>query len=165
MKGNYHVRIRLKDVFGFAEHQEKPTYGLGYKLTLTRSKDDADLEKASRIADARIKIDNIHWYVPQYTPSIQQQGLLSERIISKILKELRCIERPVFIKEVKNQNLWKFELGSERTTNAPKWIIIGFQQRNRDDSQMINEDKFFRLPVTSVQCLIGLKTILTPVFY
>ena len=28
--GNYHVRIYLKDVFGFAEYQEKCTYGLGY---------------------------------------------------------------------------------------------------------------------------------------
>ena len=31
----------LKDVFGFAEGQEKATYGLGYKLTLTRIKDEA----------------------------------------------------------------------------------------------------------------------------
>ena len=29
VKGKYHVRIMLKDVFGFAEHQEKATYGLG----------------------------------------------------------------------------------------------------------------------------------------
>ena len=29
VKGKYHVRIYLKDVFGFAEHQEKATYGLG----------------------------------------------------------------------------------------------------------------------------------------
>ena len=28
-KGKYHVRIHLKDVFGFAEYQEKGTYGLG----------------------------------------------------------------------------------------------------------------------------------------
>ena len=27
IKGKYHVRIMLKDVFGFAEHQEKATYG------------------------------------------------------------------------------------------------------------------------------------------
>ena len=33
IKGKYHIRIYLKDVFGFAEHQEKGTYGLGYKLT------------------------------------------------------------------------------------------------------------------------------------
>ena len=31
IKGKYHNRIYLEDVFGFAEHQEKATYGLGYK--------------------------------------------------------------------------------------------------------------------------------------
>ena len=50
----------LKDVFGFAEHQEKATYGLGYKLTLTRNKDVAVIDKAGGIADARIRIDHIH---------------------------------------------------------------------------------------------------------
>ena len=30
---NFHVRIMLKDVFGYAEHREKATCGLGYKLT------------------------------------------------------------------------------------------------------------------------------------
>ena len=34
-KGKYHLRIYLKDVFGFAEHQQVGTFGLGYKLTLT----------------------------------------------------------------------------------------------------------------------------------
>ena len=38
VKGTYHLRFMLKDVFGFAERQEKATYGLGYKLTLTRKK-------------------------------------------------------------------------------------------------------------------------------
>ena len=31
IKGKYHIRIYLKDIFGYAEHQEKATYGLGYK--------------------------------------------------------------------------------------------------------------------------------------
>ena len=31
----------LKYIFGFAEHQEKEIYGLGYKLTLTRKTDNA----------------------------------------------------------------------------------------------------------------------------
>ena len=31
IKGKYHFRIHLKDIFGFAEHQKKVTYGLGYK--------------------------------------------------------------------------------------------------------------------------------------
>ena len=39
-KGNYHVWIFLKDVFGFAEHQENATYGSGYKLTIQRNSDN-----------------------------------------------------------------------------------------------------------------------------
>ena len=60
IKGKYRVKIMLKDIFGFAEHQEKATYGLGYKLTLTKNKDVAVIDKANAIADARIKIDHIH---------------------------------------------------------------------------------------------------------
>ena len=68
--GKYHLRIMLKDVFGFAECQVKGTFGLGYILTLTRIKDEAIIDKVAGIADARIKIDHIHWYVPHYTPSM-----------------------------------------------------------------------------------------------
>ena len=35
VNGKFNLRIMLKDVFGFTEHQEKATYGLGYKMTLT----------------------------------------------------------------------------------------------------------------------------------
>ena len=54
----------LKDSFGFAEHHEKDIYGLFCKLTLAGNKNDAVIDKAAGIADARIKIDHIHWYVP-----------------------------------------------------------------------------------------------------
>ena len=155
IKGKYHVKIMLKDVFGYAEHQEKATYGLGYKLTLTRNKDDAVIDKANGIADARIKIDHIHWYVPHYTPSIQQQSNLSKQILSKTPTELRYVERSVFMNEVNNQNVWNFELGSHENMNVPIWIIIGFQQRDRQDSQNLNKDTFCRLPVVSAQCIIG----------
>ena len=155
IKGKYHVKIMLKDVFGFVEHQEKATYGLGYKLTLTRNKDDAVIDKAGGIADARIRIDHIHWYVPHYTPSIQQQSTLSKQILSKTPTELKYVERSVFMKEVNNQNLWNFELGSHENMNMPIWIILGFQQRDRQDSQNLNNDTFCRLPVVSAQCIIG----------
>ena len=155
IKGKYHVTILLKGVFGFAEHQEKATYGLGYKLTLTRNKDDAVIEKSNPTADARIRIDHIHWYVPHYTPSNQQQSTLSKQILSKTPTELKFVERSVFMKEVNNQNVWNFEHGSHENMNVPIWIIIGFQQRDRQDSQNLNNDTFCRLPVVSAQCIIG----------
>ena len=155
VKGKYHVRIMLKDVFGFAEVQEKATYGLGYKLTLTRNKDEAVIDKVAGIAEARIKIDHIHWYVPHYTPSMSQQAIMSKQILNKTPTELRYVERSVFMKEVNNQNLWNFELGSQENMNVPIWIIIGFQQQDRQDSQNLNNDSFCRLPVLSAQCVIG----------
>ena len=39
--------------------------------------------------------------------------------------------------------------------NVPIWIIIRFQQRNRQNSQNLNNDTFCRLPVVSAQVIIG----------
>ena len=96
VKSTYHLRKMLRNVFGFREQQEKVTYGLGYEITLTRYKDDAVLQKAIALAEARIKIDQTHWYVPHYKPSIQPQSILSKRILSKTPTELRYIERSVY---------------------------------------------------------------------
>ena len=124
-----------KNVFGFAEHQEKATYGLGNKLTLTRNKTDAPLHKAVAFDDARIKIESFNWYVPHYTLSVQQQGILSKQILGETPKELRHTERSVFVKELNIQNLWNFEVGGQKSTIVPIWIIIGFQQSERQDSK------------------------------
>ena len=67
IKGNIHIRTMLKDVFSFAEHQEEATYGWVYNLTLTKSKDEVVIDKDASFADARIKVDQLHWYVPHYT--------------------------------------------------------------------------------------------------
>ena len=154
-KSKYYLKFTLKDVFGFAQCQEKVNFGLGYKLTLVRNKDDAVLDNAADIADARIDIDHFHWYGPHYTPSFQQQGILSKQISSKTPTKFRYIERSVFMEEVNNQFLWKFEICGEESTNVSVWIIIGFQQKNRQDSQNLNNDTFCRIPVTSCQCITG----------
>ena len=60
---------------------------------MTRNKDEAVIDKFPSIADAKIEIDHIQWYVPHYTPSIQQQGILSNKKISKTPTELRYVER------------------------------------------------------------------------
>ena len=133
----------------------KATYGLGYKLTLTGNNNEAVIDKAVGIADARIKIDRIHWFVPHYTPSIHQQSILSNQILRKTPTELRNIERSVFMKEVNNQNLWKLQLGSQKNMKVPIMISIGFQETDRQDSQNLINDTFCRLPVISCQLIIG----------
>ena len=80
VKGRYHLKNLLKGVFGFAECQKKLLMVLNM---ITRSKDDAITDKTGGIADARIRIDHIHWYVPHYTPSIQQQSIFSNQKFKK----------------------------------------------------------------------------------
>ena len=154
-KGKYHTRIYLKDIFGFAEHQEKGTYGLGYKLALTRNSDNAVLNKTNATAIGKIKINSIELYVPHYTASLKEQGLLMKQITDKIPTELQYVERSVFMKEVNTQNLWSFESGSQEGVNVPILIIIGFQQSDRQHDQNLNNDTFSRPPLTSAQCIIG----------
>ena len=155
IKGKYHMRIYLKDISGFAEHQQEATYGLGYKLTLTGNSDDAGLNKTNASANGKIKINNIEWYVPHYTASRKEQGIIMKQIRDKTPTELRYVERSVFMKEVNTQNLWSFELGTQEGVNVPLWIIIGFQQRYRQHDQNLNSDTFYRPPVTTAQCIMG----------
>ena len=147
----------MKDVFGFAEHQKKAAYGLGYKLTLRRACDNAVLKKTNATATGKIKINSIEWYVPNYTASLREQGIIMKQFRDKTPTELRYVERSAFMKEVNTQNLWSFELGTQEGVNAPIWIIVGFQQRKRQDSQKLANDTFYGPPVTSAQCIIGTK--------
>ena len=103
----------LKDIFGFAEHQEKGTYSLGYKLTITRNSDDAVLNKGNAINNAKIKIISIDWYVPHYTPSHSQEKTSMDQIVKKMPTGFWYLERSLFMKEVETQNLWTFELGTQ----------------------------------------------------
>ena len=154
-KGKFHVRIYLKDVFGFAEYQEKGTFGLGYKLTLTRNTENAVLNKANAINNGKIRINAIEWYVPHYTPSMQQQSILSKQTLNKTPTQIQYPERSVFMKEVNTQNFWTFELGTQEGINIPTWIFVAFQQNDRQHDQNLNNDTFVRLPVISAQVVIG----------
>ena len=141
VKGKYHVRIYLKDFFGFAEHQEKGTFGFGYKLFLTRNTENAVLSKGNAVDDAKIKNNAIAWYVPNYTPSITQQNILMNQIIKKMATELQYPERSVFMKEVNTQIFWVFELGTQGVS-IPVWIFTVFRRSDRDHDQNLNNDTF-----------------------
>ena len=165
IKGKYHVTIMLKDVFGFAEHQEKGTYGrLGYKLFLTRNSDNAVLNKGNAINNAKLKINSIDWYIPNYTPSLSQEKILMGQIVNKKPTELRYVEKSVFMKEVNTQNFWTSELGTQKGINVPIWVIVAFQQSDRKYDQNLNNDTFYRPPVISTQCIIATEKYLDSAF-
>ena len=73
-----------------------------------------------------------------------------KQIVDKIPTELQYVERSIFMKRLNTQKLWIFELGTQEGTNVPIWITIGFQQREKQDSQKLANDI-----VTSAQCIFG----------
>ena len=154
-KGKYHNRIYLKDFFGFAEHQEKGTYGLGYKLTLTRNTDNAVLNKIAAVNNDKVKINSLDWYVPHYSPNLEEYEKLMIQIKKNTPTLLHYPERSVFMEEVNTQNLWTFELGTQEGINVPIWIFVAFQQNDRQNDQDLNNDTFYRPLITSAQCIIG----------
>ena len=155
IKGKYHTRIYLKDILGYAEHQEKATYGLGYRFILTRNTDNAVLNKANAVTNGRVKINCLDWYVPHYTVNLEEYTKLMTQIKKNTPTLLHYVERSVFMKEVNTQNLWTFELGTQEGINVPIWIFVAFQQSDRQNDQNLNNDTFYRPPVTSAQCIIG----------
>ena len=154
-KGKFHLRIYLKDVFGFAEYQQTGTFGLSYRLTLTRNTDNAVLNKNDATNNAKIVINGIEWYVPHYIPSLEDYNKLQIQLKQKTPTNLYYPERSVFMKEVNTQNFWTFELGTQEGVNVPIWIYVAFQQHDRQHDQTLNNDTFYRMPVTSAQCIIG----------
>ena len=149
-KGKFHLRIYLKDVFGFAEYQQTGTFGLSYRLTLTRNTDNAVLNKNDATNNAKIVINGIEWYVPHYTPSLEEYNKLQIQLKQKTPTNLYYPERSVFMKEVNTQNFWTFELGTQEGLK-----YVAFQQHDRQHDQTLNNDTFYKMPVTSAQCIIG----------
>ena len=59
------------------------------------------------------------------------------------------------MKEVNTQNFWTFELGTQEGVNGPIWVFVAFQQQDRQHDQTLNNGTFYRMPVSSAQCIIG----------
>ena len=99
-KGKYHVRICLKDIFGFAGHQDNCTYGLGYKFTLQKNSDNhlsshsAGAKDAANLALAgRVIVSDLNLHILHYTPNMSKQKLMLGHIVSKTPTEMSCIKR------------------------------------------------------------------------
>ena len=152
-KGTFFVRIKLKDLFGFAD-QEKITFGLGYSLTLKRNNNIDPIIRDNGVDAAKINIKDISWYIPHYVPSLENQQLVMDQILDRDPTELYYMERIVFRKDVNTNNNWTFELGNSGES-TPTFVIVAFQARNKIDSQTHDNAMFDRLPVSNAVCKIG----------
>ena len=123
------------------------------------------MNKDNAINNAKSKINSISRYVAHYIPSLEQQTILSNQILKKLPTELHHVEGSVFMIEVKTQIFCTFHLGTQEGILKPMGIIVGFQQQDRQDSQTLNNDTFYRPPVTSAQGIIVTEKIPDSAFF
>ena len=93
--GGFHGTILSKDFFGFAGHQKNATFGLGYRLPMKRNNNDSDLSRTAATANEEAVINDISWFVPDYTRNVIQQDLLNNHFVTKIPNGMSNIKRSV----------------------------------------------------------------------
>ena len=59
------------------------------------------------------------------------------------------------MKEVNTQNFWTFELRTQGGVTVPIRVFVAFQQHDRQHDQTLKSDTFYKMPVSSCQCIIG----------
>ena len=136
------------------------TYGLGYNLTIQRSSDKhvhshrAGTEAANLAWVVSVFVEDISGYFPHYFPNISQHELMFEHIVSRAAKQLTYIKISSYTKDVTTENIWTFELGVQKCSDVPFYVIVGFVQRDQFNQQHQNNDTFCRPTVVNAQCII-----------
>ena len=113
------------------------------------------MNRATATNNAKAKIISLDWCVPHLSPNLEEHHKLMNQITKNSPRLLHYPEGSVFMKKVKTQNFWTFELGTHESINVPIWIFVAFQQNDRQNGQILNNDTFYRPPLTSAQCIIG----------
>ena len=89
-----------------------------------------------------MKIIALEWYVPHYTPSLEEYNNIANQITKKMPTKPHYSEKSVFMKEFNTQNFWTFELGTQEGIKVPIWIFVIFKQSDRELDQNVNNDIF-----------------------
>ncbi len=111
-KGTVFVRLPLKYMFGYVNHQDKITYGLGYNLRM-RMNDHANVIFRTIADVAKLTINAVSLYVSHYTPSVENQAYVTDVVLNKRPISQGYPERKMFTKQVNTNSTWNFELGVE----------------------------------------------------
>ena len=144
------MKINLKDSFGFAD-QEQILSGLGYTLTLKRNNNIDPIFRTAAVDVAKLVVKDISWYIPHYLHSIENQPFVLNQILNKDPTELYYTERTVFRRDVNTNNNWTFELGNSGES-TPTFVILGFQARNKIDTQTHDNAVFDQFPISNAVC-------------
>ena len=95
-----------------------------------------------------------------FKPSVFQQTLVREQIISRAPTHLSYIERSVSVKNVDAQKGWFFGLRVKSSKDVPIYVMVGFQNRDGFHKAATNTGIFYRPRFFIPQINIGKESFL-----
>ena len=123
---------------------------MGYTLTLKQNNNTDTIIMKNWVDAAKIVTKDTGWYIPHFTPSLENQQIMMDQLLNKDPTELYYMERNVFRTDVNTDNNWTFDLGS-----TPTFVRVGFQAKNKVNSQTHDNAIFDRLPILKTVCKTG----------
>ena len=158
--GTFSFRIPLKHIFGFCEDYDKIVYGLKHNLTLTRNNDNDAIYRNDNdtagvaMADGRVVLTEISWFMPHVTPADQYKMELYKIIERKEkipvgYRMLQCDSASV--PQTKN---FSWRLSVKSSPEVPRFIIIGFQA-GKSNNQQQNPSIFDNVDVINIYAMLN----------
>ena len=104
---------------------------------------------------AKLVVKDISWYIPHCVPVSKTNNLPWISYWTKSYQPSWVTQNKIFFRKgVNTNNNWTFELGITGES-FPTFGIVGFQARNKIDSQTHDTATFDWLPISNAVCKIG----------
>lgn len=140
--GNFTGIIPLTHLFGFCENYRKVIYGLQHTLILRRNynadailkSSERDANNIEKVADGKLNILKLSWYMPHVTLSDETKLILMKDINNRVSLNIGFLNR-----QCERYNLTKgnreldWRLNIAANSERPRYIIVGFQKMNNQN--------------------------------
>ena len=162
-KGTFSFKIPLKHIFGFCEDYDKVVYGLKHNLTLTRNNDNDAIFKspnvdgvgADVVADGKIILSKVSWFIPHVTPADKDKMELYKIIERKEkipvgYRMIQCDSASI----PQNSTSFSWRVSVKLSPEIPRFIIVGFQT-NKSGNQKQNPSLFDNVDVSNIYVMLN----------
>ena len=159
-RGTFSFKIPLKHIFGFCEDYDKVVYGLKHNLTLTRNDDNDAIFRAANdaagnaIANGKIILSKISWFMPHVTPADKDKMELYKIIERKEklpvgYRMIQCDSATI-----PQATSFSWRLSVKSSPEVPRFIIVGFQT-DKSSNQLTNPSLFNNVNVSNIYVMLN----------
>jgi hypothetical protein len=137
----FESRWFLKPLIGFTDYM-KILWGLKLSFSLQRYVNDENIFWGDAGTNAKIKINSIRWWIPQISPSLEVETMVTKRLAQNKPLPAVYLKRTLFSLDIEPAQ-YDWRIGA--ISNNPRYIIFGFKRNDpsfeKNNSRFISYEK------------------------